>query len=145
MPFPHVASLMRATVRRCLTSWACEARARMRCGSGIYFTSPRRAGRGSSGGRRFAVAQHEIEVAQIDKDAERLAGDEDGVLAVERIEQKEEAAEDGKYPESQRDDAVAGALRRDPLHPKARREQKLRRDAKRDPPIEPGDEHVGQI
>ena len=48
--------------------------------------------------RRFALAQDEIEIAQIDEDAERLAGDEDRILAVERIDQKQQAAGDGEIP-----------------------------------------------
>ena len=77
------------------------------------------------GCRDLAITHHKIKIAQVNEYAERLAGDEDHVLAVERIDQKQNSAADREQPERHRNDAMAGALRGDPLHQKARREQRL--------------------
>src|SRR4029077_17551692 len=86
-----------------------------------------------------------MKIAQVNEYTERLAGDEDHVLAVEGINQKQETAADREQPKSHGDDAVASARGGDPLDQEAHREQRLSNKPEQHPPIEPGDENIGQI
>src|SRR5947209_1877175 len=96
-------------------------------------------------GRLLAFAQHEIKIAQIDKQAEPLPRDEHRVAAVQRIGKQQYATADREDPERGRDNAAAGALGGDPLHQEAHGKQRLRQKAERDPSVELEDEHVMQI
>src|SRR5438128_7005216 len=92
-----------------------------------------------------AFAVNEIKIAGVDEQAQRLAGDEHRILAVERIDQQQRAPADREQPEAQRDHATPRALRGDPLHQKPRREQRLRQEPERHPPVELQDEDVAEI
>ena len=96
-------------------------------------------------GGGFALTQHKVQVAQVNEDAERLAGDEHRIPAIERIDQQHQTATDRENPERQRNDAAAGALGRDPLHQKSHGEKALGNEAHQHPPIEPGDEDILQV
>jgi len=98
------------------------------------------------GGRtRPPLAQHEVDIAQVDEHAEPLAGDEHRIAARQRVDEQQQAAADREPPERRRNDAAARAFRRDPLNEETRREQRLRRKAEHDPPIELRDKDVMQI
>src|SRR6185312_14778451 len=92
---------------------------------------------GRSGGRdraRLTLAKpDEIDVARVDDEAGRLAEDENGVGAVDRISQQQNAAEEAEIPERLGDDARPRLLGGDPLHEKAHREQELREETDKQP------------
>src|SRR5712691_12362518 len=92
-----------------------------------------------------SLAVNEVKIAGVDEQSQRLAGDEHRVPAVERVNEQQGAAADREQPEAQRDDAAPRALRRDPLHQKPRREQRLRQEPERNPPVELQDEDVAEI
>src|SRR5262249_60519756 len=87
----------------------------------------------------------ERNIARVDEQAERLAGDEYRVLAVKRVDQQQRAAAGREQPERQWNHAAPRALGGDPLHQEARREQRLRQKTERNPPIELQDEDFAQI
>src|SRR3569623_3215619 len=97
------------------------------------------------GGTLAAAAQHELQIAQIDKNAERLTDDEDRILAIQCVAEQHDAAADREHPERRRHDAAAGALGCDPLHDEAHREEKLRHIAEQNAPVGAADEYVMEI
>src|SRR5262249_48292420 len=87
----------------------------------------------------------EMKITQVNEHAERLAGNEDDVLTVERIDKQQHSATNREQPKRHGNDAVASPLGSDPLDQEAHREQRLGSKPEQHPPIEPGDENVGQI
>ena len=75
--------------------------------------------------RRPAVAHDKIKIAQIDENPGALAGDEHRVLAVERIDQQQDTAEDREYPERRGTTLWPARSRSDPLHHETHGEQPL--------------------
>src|SRR5438309_5986409 len=79
-----------------------------------------------SGGRgEPGLAVDEVQVAQVHEQARPLAEDEDGVAAVDGVEEEREAAAEREVPEEDGDHALLPALRRDPLHDEAGGEERL--------------------
>src|SRR5713101_2748944 len=92
-----------------------------------------------------ALSHDEIEIAHIDEHAEGLAGDEDGITAIERVGEQQEAAGDRKKPKCDRNYASSLPLAFHPLHPEAPGEHELGDEAEDDPPVKIGDKHVEQV
>ena len=84
-------------------------------------------------------------MAQIEQDAERLPGDEDGIASIKRIRQKQCAATDGEQPEGEWNDAAPRALGGNPLHQEPPGEQRLREKAEQCPRVEMDDEDVEKV
>ena len=76
-----------------------------------------------------------MQIAQVDEEAEALAGDEDRVAAVKRVGEEKHAAADREEPEGDGDDALARTLGRQPLHEETSAEQDLRDEAYDNPPV----------
>ena len=83
----------------------------------------------------MVLAEDEPEVAHIDEEAERLAGDEHRIAAADGVDEQERAAEEREEPEGDRDDRAAGALARDPLHDEAHHEEELGKEAEYRPGV----------
>src|SRR5438093_949645 len=81
------------------------------------------------------LAPDEIEVAKVDEESRALTHDEDGVAAVNGVEQEHAAAPDGEEPEGDGDHALLPALRGDPLHEEAAEEEGLSEKAYRQPEL----------
>src|SRR3569623_445432 len=128
---------------RHMTPTACEAPNRPHWGC----AGPVRLRDGVDSSRRAlpAIAHDELQVAQVDEDAEGLADDEDRVLAIERVAAQHAAAADREHPERRRHDAAPGALGCDPLTDAAHGEHDLRDVADQDAPLDIAEEHVVQI
>src|SRR5205823_13733299 len=63
--------------------------------------------------------------AGVDQDARALAEEEPRVEPLDRVRQQRDAAAHRWEPEGAGNDALPGALGRDPLHEEARREERL--------------------
>src|SRR6266700_8375034 len=98
-----------------------------------------------AGGGLPSVHDDEIQIADVDHEPERLAGDEYRVPAIQRIDQKEHTAADREEPERHRDHAFARAFRSNPLHHEAHGEKSLRHESQHDPAVEFDDEDVIQV
>jgi 4-amino-4-deoxy-L-arabinose transferase-like glycosyltransferase len=86
------------------------------------------------GKHRRVVARDEDQVARVHEEAERLAEDEDGVAAPDRVGEEQRGPAEAQPPERGGHDALPPPLRGDPLHQEAGREQQLPREAHRQPP-----------
>src|SRR5579863_9845522 len=91
------------------------------------------------------MERDEIKIAQVDDEAERLAGNEYRIAPVERIDEQQCPAADRKKPERDRNHAAARPFRCDPLHHKAHRKKALRDKSQSDPGIEFDDENIVEI
>src|SRR4051794_26790043 len=65
------------------------------------------------------------EIARVDDEPRRLAGDEDRVEPIDRVGEKHDAAAQTAIPERERDHAPAHELALEPLDDEARCEQRL--------------------
>src|SRR5574343_90933 len=87
-----------------------------------------------SGSRCAALALvMQVQVAEIDDQAEALAENEDRVVAVDGIDGQHQAAEAAEIPESHRHDDLPGFFARPPLDDETHHEQPLATEANGDP------------
>src|ERR1700752_2992477 len=100
-------------------------------------TAPLPAGAGLRAGLGQAalLATDQVEVAQVHEQAGPLAEDEDGVQAVDGVDQQGEAAAAGEEPERDGYRAPLLALGGDPLNEEAPREERLSEEAHRQPEV----------
>src|ERR1019366_3784415 len=91
------------------------------------------------------VDDDEIQIADVDHEAKRLARDENRIAAIQRIDQQQYAAADREKPERHRDHALARAFGCNPLHHKAHGEKPLRHEPENDPAVEFYHEDIVQI
>jgi len=92
-----------------------------------------------------AATYDKLQIAQVDKHTKGLPQDEDRILPVERVPEQHQTADDGEDPERDRDDALAGALGRNPLHYKAHGEHCLCHVANENSPTRGANEYFVQI
>jgi hypothetical protein len=76
-----------------------------------------------------------LQVAQVDRDAETLPGDEHGIAPVQRIDKQHERAGDAQVPERHRNHAAAVALAGQPLDDEPAHEQGLPGEAQQQPRV----------
>src|SRR5436190_1078368 len=81
------------------------------------------------------LAPDEIEVAKVDEESRALTHDEDGVAAVNGVEQEHRPAPDGEEPEGDGDHAFLPAFGGDPLHEEPAEEEGLSEKAYRQPEL----------
>src|SRR5574343_1655751 len=87
-----------------------------------------------SGRRSAALALVvQVQVAEIDDQAEPLAESENRVVAVDGIDGQHQAAEDAQIPEGHRHDDLLGLFARPPLDDETHHEQPLATEANGDP------------
>src|SRR5574343_1512180 len=87
-----------------------------------------------SGRRGAALALvMQVQVAEIDDQAEPLAENEDRVVAVNGIDGQHQAAKDAEIPEGHRHDDLLGLFARPPLDDETHHEQPLATEANGDP------------
>src|SRR5574343_1701314 len=87
-----------------------------------------------SGSRCAALALvMQVQVAEIDDQAQALAESEDRVVAVDGIDGQHQAAEDAEIPEGHRNDDLLGLFARPPLDDETHHEQPLATETDGDP------------
>src|SRR5512139_1746381 len=79
------------------------------------------------------LAADEVEVAQVDEDAQGLPDDEHRIAPVHGVGEEEERAGDAQEPERHGDDAPPLALAREPLDDEAAREDQLPDEPEHEP------------
>ena len=79
------------------------------------------------------LAPDQLDVAQIDKGAKRLAENEDQILLVNGVRQDDQTAAQTEIPENFRHNALFGAFTVNPLEQEAHHEKALTQKADRNP------------
>src|SRR5690606_14643442 len=77
--------------------------------------------------------REQVQVAQVDQQAARLARDEDRVAAMDGVDQQDGAAKQAEPPERARDDAAAGPLGGNPLQEEAGGKRELSQETHHQP------------